>query len=209
MFRIVCLLIGYAFGCIQTAYITGRITARIDIREHGSGNAGTSNVIRVIGRSAGFIVFVTDCLKAIAAYIIAALLFKGGGSFFPGALGVLPGLYAGLGTVLGHNFPFFLKFKGGKGIASTLGLLLALDWRPALIIYAVGAVTTGLTRFISLASLIMTLMIPIMWWLFGYGLETVLLGVLLAGMAWFLHRGNIKRLLTGTERKLTLGKKKE
>lgn len=211
MYRLACLLIGYGFGCIQTAYITGRITARIDIREHGSGNAGTSNVIRVIGRAAGIIVFLADFAKAFAAFTVCALLFRGGGTFFP-AVTIPPdvrvGLYAGLGAVIGHNFPFFLKFKGGKGIASTLGILLAMDWRIALIVYAVGASVIGITRFISLGSLVMTLLIPVLLGVFGYPVETILIGIALTAMAWILHRGNIGRLLSGTERKLSLRKKK-
>lgn len=207
MFRLVCLLIGYALGCIQTAYITGRITAQIDIREHGSGNAGTSNVIRVIGRSAGLIVFVSDVLKAIAAYIIASLLFNGSGTFFASGLSVLPGLYAGIGTVLGHDFPFFLKFKGGKGIAATLGLMLVLDIRAALLVYVIGALLLAVTRYISLASLVMTVLFPLVLCWFGYPMETLLLTAGLAALAWVLHRENIKRLLSGTERKLSLKKK--
>lgn len=211
MFRIACLVIGYALGCIQTAYIAGKITARIDIREHGSGNAGTTNVIRVLGRSTGVIVFLCDVIKAIAAYVVASLIFDGGGSFirFSGVAQVLPGLYAGLGVVLGHNFPFFLKFKGGKGIACTLGLLLVFDWRLALIIYAAGFIVIVLSRFVSLGSLVMTLLIPVMFWLYGYNAETVVIGAILAAMAWYLHRSNIGRLLSGTERKFTLAKNKE
>lgn len=205
--RAACLLIGYALGCIQTAYIIGRITARIDIREHGSGNAGTSNVIRVIGRSAGVIVFLIDVLKAVAAYTVASLLFGGGGTFISGA-SVLPGLYAGLGVVLGHNFPFFLKFKGGKGIAATLGLMLSLDIRTALMVYAVGALILALTRYISLASLVMTLLFAVLLGLFSFGAEAVTIAALLAVMAWVLHRENIKRLLAGTERKFTWKRKR-
>ena len=206
--RIICLLIGYAFGCIQTAYITGRIARDIDIREHGSGNAGMTNVLRTIGRRAGVIVFSSDVLKAIIAFVIAALIFNGGGSFFADGLPIQPGLYAGLGAVLGHNFPFFLKFKGGKGISATLGVMLAVDWRAAIIVYVVAAILIALTKYISLASITMVVLFPILLFIFGYGVEPLLVMVILAAMAIFLHRGNVQRLLAGNERKVELWKKK-
>ena len=208
LIRLICLLIGYVFGCIQTAYIVGKVTKNIDVREHGSGNAGTSNVIRVIGRKAGIIVFVCDVLKAIAAFVLCAILFNGGGSFFANGLPIVPGLYAGLGVVIGHNFPFFLKFKGGKGIASSLGVMLALDLQAALIVYAVGFVIILLTRYMSLASLTMSLLFPILILIFfNHQLETFFVTFFMAVMAFYLHRGNIQRLVSGTERKLELRKK--
>jgi len=180
----------------------------IDVREYGSGNAGTSNVIRVVGRRAGLIVFVSDVLKAVAAFVLCAILFYGGGSFFEDGLPMEPGLYAGLGVLLGHNFPFFLKFKGGKGIASFLGVMLALDWRAALIVYAIGFVVLKLTRYMSLTSLTMSLLFPIFILVFfNHQLETVIITFIMAAMAFYLHRGNIQRLINGTERKLELRKK--
>jgi len=209
MFRLVCLLIGYAFGCIQSAFIVGKVTKNLDVREHGSGNAGTSNVIRVIGKRAGIAVFVIDVLKAIAAYMVCALLFNGSGSFIDGGYnGILPGLYAGFGVVLGHNFPFFLKFKGGKGIASMLGVMLALDWRAALPTYAIGFIILMATRYMSLTSLSMTLLFLPLLLFFNHRPETLLVAVVMAAMAFFLHRGNIQRLWSGTERKLALSSKK-
>jgi glycerol-3-phosphate acyltransferase PlsY len=196
MFRIVCLLIGYAFGCFQTAYILGRATKNIDIREHGSKNAGMTNATRVLGRNIGLVVFITDIIKALLAYLIASLLFKGNG--------ILPGLYAGFGTVLGHDFPVLLKFKGGKGISSSLGTYVAADWRGACITFVIGIITVACTRYISLASLLITLSVPIVFRLFGYGWEEVAVLAAMAVIAWVLHRGNIKRLLTGTERKFSL-----
>jgi len=207
LFRLACLLIGYAFGCIQSAYIVGKVTKNLDVREHGSGNAGTSNVIRVIGKRAGIAVFVIDVLKAIAAYMVCALLFNGGGSFIEGA-SLLPGLYAGLGVILGHNFPFFLKFKGGKGIASMLGVMLALDWRAALPAYAIGFIILMATRYMSLTSLSMALLFLPLLLFFNHRPETLLIAVVMASMAFFLHRGNIQRLLSGTERKLAFGRNK-
>ena len=195
-------MIGYGFGCIQSAYIIGKLTKKIDVREHGSGNAGMTNVIRVIGRKAGLVVFVCDVLKAIAAFVVCALIFSGGGTFFPNELPLEPGLYAGLGVLLGHNFPFFLKFRGGKGIASSLGIMLAIDWRAALAVYVVGASIILITRYISLSSLAMVLLFPLLLITFSHQPEIVFGTLFMAGMAFVLHRGNIQRLIRGTERKI-------
>ena len=208
LIRLICLLIGYAFGCLQTAYITARLAKNIDIREHGSGNAGMSNVLRTVGRRAGLIVFVCDVLKAVAAFVVCALIFSGGGSFFGFDLPMSPGIYGGLGVLLGHNFPFFLKFKGGKGIASTLGVMLALDWRAALIVYAVGVVILASTKYISLTSIVMVLLFPALLIFFSHSPETLFITLIMAAMAIFLHRENIQRLFAGNERKLELFKKK-
>ncbi len=114
MERIICLGIGYLFGIFQTAYIYGRIKG-IDIREHGSGNAGTTNALRVLGKKAGLIVFLGDVAKTVLAVLLVRLLFgRRYGDMLP-----LLGMYAAAGAILGHNFPVQLGFKGGKGIACT------------------------------------------------------------------------------------------
>ncbi len=207
MFRLVCILIGYFFGCVQSAYILGKLFWDIDIRNHGSGNAGTSNVLRVLGLNAGFWVFLTDILKAVAAYVICSLIFSG--SFFlkVGPAGVIPGLYGGLGVVLGHNFPFFLKFKGGKGIASSLGVILCFDLRVALICYIVGLCVVIPTRYISAASLTMLTLLPILSVFFGFPFEVIGITLILCALAVYLHRENIVRLKNGNERKFSLSKK--
>ena len=120
MERIICLVIGYAFGLFQTAFIYGKING-IDIREHGSGNAGTTNALRVLGTKAGLIVFAGDVIKTVLAIVIFGLIFK---DSHPEEVYLLK-LYAATGAILGHNFPFYLNFKGGKGIAATAGLILS------------------------------------------------------------------------------------
>ena len=114
MIRLVCLLIGYVFGCFQTAYIYGRLHG-IDIRKYGSGNAGTTNSLRVLGKKAGIIVLLCDMLKTGLAMMVVRLLFRER----YGDILYLLAIYAAAGTVLGHNFPCYLGFKGGKGIACT------------------------------------------------------------------------------------------
>ena len=128
MERVICLAIGYVFGLFQTAFIYGKMN-HIDIREHGSGNAGTTNALRVLGKKAGLIVFLGDVFKCFFAVELVRLLFK---HTYPDILPLLS-LYAAAGAILGHNFPFYLQFKGGKGIAATAGLILAFHW-PFLIV---------------------------------------------------------------------------
>ena len=120
MERIICIIIGYVFGMFQTAFFYGKMYG-IDIREHGSGNAGTTNTLRVLGTKAGLIVFAGDVLKCMIAVWITTLIFKGSHA---DEIYLLK-LYTAAGAILGHNYPFYLKFKGGKGIAATAGLILA------------------------------------------------------------------------------------
>lgn len=204
MFRLACLVIGYCFGCLQSAYILGRLIGKIDIREYGSGNAGFTNTTRILGKKVGAAVFLFDLFKVIAAYILCSLLFNGDGSFIDGE-SLLPGLYAGIGAVLGHNFPFYLGFRGGKGIACTLGLMLCVDWQIALITYAIGFVVFLAKRYISLSSLTMALVYPILMIItrniYGFGIEEILLMFVLCVLAYIKHKSNIERLLKGTENK--------
>lgn len=210
MFRIACLIIGYCFGCLQSAYILGRLIGKIDIREYGSGNAGFTNTTRVLGKKVGIVVFLIDLFKIIAAYIICSLIFDGDGSFVEGT-SLLPGLYAGIGAVLGHNFPFYLGFRGGKGIACTLGLMLCVDWQIALITYAIGFVVFLAKRYISLSSLTMALVYPVLMIItrniYGFGIEEILLMFVLCILAYIKHKSNIERLLNGTENKFGSKKK--
>ena len=214
MVRVACLLIGYVCGLFQTAYIYGRING-IDIREYGSGNSGTTNALRVLGKKAGLIVFAGDILKILAAGFLVTVLFNQGDFF--GDRAALYKLYAGLGAVLGHNFPFYLNFKGGKGIAVTSGLILMMDWRITILCLIAFALTVGLTRYVSLGSLVITALFMISWIFLGqtgrlaltpaHLLESSVLVFLIVAMAYWRHRANIKRLIAGTESKI--GQKKE
>ena len=128
MERLICLAIGYVCGLFQTSYIIGRLH-KTDIREHGSGNAGTTNALRTFGKKAGILTLLGDCLKCVAAIVLVRVfLGKTYGDILP-----LLSLYAAAGCILGHNFPFYLKFRGGKGIAASVGFILAFDWRIFLI----------------------------------------------------------------------------
>ena len=150
MERLVCVAIGYLFGLFQTAYIYGKLHG-IDIRNYGSGNAGTTNTLRVLGTKAGLIVLAGDILKCILAIAAVRLLFAGG---VHEDMYYLLAMYAALGAILGHDYPFYLGFKGGKGIAATAGLILAIHpaFIPMGVILFFG--TFLLTHYVSLGSLL-------------------------------------------------------
>ena len=205
--RIASLLIGYLFGIFQTAYFVGKANG-IDIREHGSGNAGTTNALRVLGKKAGAIVFTGDFLKCFIVIHLVKILFKGM------AADILPllGLYAATGCILGHNFPVQLGFRGGKGIACTAGLLAAFDVRIGLIALLTFLAIVIATRYVSLGSMVIVSEFALFIIVFGQlGLyhmaqapliELYVLAAFLAGMAIYRHRANIARLLNGTESRI-------
>ncbi|WP_053983962.1 glycerol-3-phosphate 1-O-acyltransferase PlsY [Niameybacter massiliensis] len=197
MYRLIALGLGYLLGGIQTAILYGRLQG-IEIREHGSGNAGATNTLRVLGKKAALIVFIGDVLKAAAAVMIAKLLFPD--------TSLLAGLYAGIGAIIGHSYPLFFKFKGGKGIAVTVGTIYFIDIRIALIVSLIFVISAWTTRIVSSSSLLLTGFIPILLYVFYKGspniVEIVSLGVVIAGITAYRHKENIARLLNGTESKL-------
>ena len=211
MERLICLAIGYVCGLFQTSYIIGRMH-KTDIREHGSGNAGTTNALRTFGRKAGALTLLGDCLKCIIAMVIVRLLFRNSyGDILP-----LLSLYGAAGCILGHNFPFYLNFKGGKGIAASVGLIITFDWRIFLICVVVFFVLFFATHYVSLCSICAYLtafvLVIILGQMDSYGMdrghmtELYLLMAALTALALFKHRANIGRLLKGTESKVYLGK---
>ena len=213
MERLICLVIGYICGLFQTGYIYGKLH-HIDIRQHGSGNAGTTNALRTLGWKAGVITFLGDCLKCVFAVFVSWLLFgKSHERMFE-----LLAMYAGVGAVLGHNFPFYLQFKGGKGIAATAGILLAVNPKVAIVAYLTFIVIVVATRYVSLGSIILVIMFAIgmvvQGEIFGTTLtvperyELYALSIFLTILAIYKHKENIKRLLHGTENKLSFSKKK-
>lgn len=213
MVRVICLAIGYVFGLFQTAYIYGRAHG-IDIREHGSGNAGTTNTLRVLGTKAGLIVFAGDCLKCMAAVWLVRLIF---GNTYHNIIYLLC-LYTGAGAILGHNYPFYLKFKGGKGIAATAGMVLSFHpWfiLTGVLLFFVPFFTL---HYVSLGSLLVYAGLMIQLVIFGQNgffremtqgqlIEMYIVFGCLLVMAYWKHRENIKRLLHGNERKTYLTKK--
>ena len=191
MFRLICLIIGYCIGCIETAHVVGKLW-KVDLRKHGSGNLGTTNALRVLGKKAGAMVFIGDILKSVIAYLICRAVFKDNGT--------IAGLFGSAGAILGHNYPFYLNFKGGKGIAVMIGMTAAL------------AFTTDIrlafaTRFVSVGSLAFAITLPTSCYLLGYEKEVVLITLCASALAFWRHRKNIKNLLNGTENRFGSKKK--
>lgn len=214
MERIVCILIGYIFGLFQTGYIYGRLH-HVDIRKMGSGNAGSTNALRTLGVKAGACTFLGDSFKCLFAVLVVRLVFRETyGDILP-----LLSIYAGMGAVLGHNFPFYLNFKGGKGIAAMAGLLPALTniW-ITLIALAVFVTIVAVTKYVSVGSIAVVLIlfsgIVFRGQAGSYGMESQYLTEMyvvagfLAILAIWKHRANIQRLMDGTENKISFGKKK-
>ncbi|MEE0883729.1 MAG: glycerol-3-phosphate 1-O-acyltransferase PlsY [Faecalimonas sp.] len=209
MERLICVAIGYLFGLFQTGYIYGMIN-HVDIRKHGSGNAGTTNALRTLGWKAGVITFIGDCLKCVLAVVLVRFIFADSSHV------ELLAIYAGLGAVLGHNFPFYLNFKGGKGIASTAGLILAVNPVMFLIVAIVFIAIVWFTQYVSLGSIVIMVLFVIQVVIYGqmggFGLtdgelyEFYAIAIVLAALAIWRHRANIKRLATGTENKTDLRK---
>lgn len=212
MVRIYCLLIGYVFGMFQTAYIYGRAHG-IDIRKHGSGNAGTTNALRVLGKKAGLIVFAGDTLKCVLAIVLTAILFD---KSHPDMIYLLK-IYAAAGAILGHNFPFYLKFRGGKGIAATAGMILAFHGYLLPVEVVLFFSVFFITHYVSLGSLLLYVGFMAQLIIFGQmGIfhmsqellwEMYAVSAFLTIMAFIKHRSNIVRLIHGDERKTYLTKK--
>ena len=218
MERLICLAIGYVCGLFQTGYLVGMMS-HVDIRKKGSGNAGTTNALRVLGWKAGLMTFAGDVIKCVAAFLIVRFMYQGNDSL------PLLALYAGAGVTLGHNFPFYMNFKGGKGIAVMAGLVVVNSfWHlpESLLLIPVTLafflVPVIVTRYISVGSLaaytaflVEMIIIGQMGWFemeAARCYEFYVVLFLLTALAWYRHRANIKRLLAGTENKFG-SKKKE
>lgn len=198
MERILCVLIGYGFGCLQFAYILGHLLKGIDIRKYGSGNSGTTNAIRVLGTKIGITTLVLDIIKAVVALVIIALIW---GYNQKQLL-----LWGGIGVVLGHNYPFYMQFKGGKGVAATIGIFLTADIRLLVLAGVPALILLATTKYMSLASLTYMLLLVVMAAIFyigtPIGIEVLALVVILSISGFWRHRANIKRLLRGEEVKM-------
>jgi len=182
--------IGYFLGCIQTAYIIGRTVKKIDIREYGSNNAGASNVTNVMGWKYGIITAAVDILKAAVAVIILRLISPGTQYAY---------YIAGAFTLIGHIFPFYMGFKGGKGTASLIGMTLVINYKIAIIIIISLVILTIVTDFIAIGSLAMYLIMPIASYFFGYSMTCIIIAACLCVLGFFVHRINIKRLIKKEE----------
>ena len=191
-------LIYFIGAIIQTGFWIGKFN-HIDIRDYGSGNAGTTNTMRTLGKKAGFITYFMDAFKSCITAIIIHFIY-GSNSDISEMLLIL---YGGFGVVLGHNFPFYLGFKGGKGIATTGGVIFAFHWQLGLICAAVFLIITIISKYVSLGSICMVLIIPfILYFNNPQDWKLVVVGCIFTAMAIWRHRANIVRLMNGTENKL-------
>lgn len=213
-FRVIALAIGYVFGLFQTGYLYGK-SKGIDIHDEGSGNVGTTNTLRVLGKKAGLITFLGDLFKAILAVLLVRVIFKN--TEAADIVKVLE-LYAGFGAVLGHNFPFYMKFKGGKGVACTAGVVLAVLPQAAPVSLLIFILAVAVTRYVSLGSILAILAYLVHVIVFGLmgcyigldragTIEFAIVSGCFTAMALWRHRANVVRIVKGTENKL--GAKKE
>ena len=193
----VVVLLGYFLGCLNGSVLVSHFIIRDDVRQHGSGNAGLTNFYRTYGAKYALGVILLDMGKTVAACLIGGVILN----YLAGdwTLGVLLG---GLGSELGHMFPVFFGFKGGKGILSGAVLVWLLNWRVALIAWGLFAALWLLTRYVSLGSVSAAVSMPISTWFFcGHSLLYTVLGAVIAALVVWCHRDNIRRLLKGQERK--------
>ena len=192
-------VIAYFLGCSNGAVIISKYILRDDVRTHGSGNAGLTNFHRTFGGGLTLVVILIDVLKAVLAILIATHFFLGDTAFAK--------YWAGLFCLLGHMFPCMFSFKGGKGILSGGTIAIMIDWRIALVVWGGFLVLAVVTRYVSLGSCWAGASFPFATWFVYHDWALTLLAVFIGGLILYMHRGNIHRLLTGTENKFTLHKK--
>lgn len=195
-------LIGYLLGSVNSSLVIGKLFYKKDVRKFGSGNAGATNTLRILGKSAALSVVTGDILKGILACLIGLYLV---GETSPG---VYVGEYiAGLFAVIGHNWPVYFGFKGGKGVLTSLSVALMFSPLAALVCLVAFIVILALTRFVSLGSVVCAVIFAPAAYLFGGSIYTVLAGAILALFIVFRHLPNIKRLISGNETKISFRSK--
>lgn len=194
---IIVIVLSYLLGSIPFSYIVPKVLGKIDIRSVGSGNTGTTNVVRTLGLKIGAVAFLGDFLKGVIPSIIGTQI-----------LGFYGGLIGGAFAVLGHCYPIWLNFKGGKGIATSAGSLLFVFPLITLILLIWQFIIIFATKYMSLASITSAIMFPFLVFLFNFDTKTLVYSVCLGGFVIYRHRANLQRLLSGTEKKLTVAKNK-
>ena len=208
-------VISYLLGSLNFSIILLRAVARKDIRESGSGNAGATNMLRTYGKHFAVLTMLGDILKVALAILIAFVilgapleyLFKIAENKEFAATMINYKEFAGFFCVLGHIFPLYFKFKGGKGVAACTGMVILVDWRIALILFVIFVLTILISKMISLGSIVIAVLYPVLIAVFYQNLFLILIAVLFAAIVIAAHRANIKRILNGTENKLTNEKK--
>jgi len=197
---IIAILIGYAFGCIQSAYFLSKMVGKMDIREHGSGNAGASNITTIMGVKFGFIVGLVDVLKGIFAVLVVKWIYPDSPD-----LAYLSGIMA----ILGHIFPFYLKFRGGKGVATLVGMMFGLNWKLGILFALLVALPALLADYIVVGSFTAFIALPVVTYFLEYPLIFTVMGVCLTILCFYLHRANIQRIINKEEVKIRAVLKKK
>lgn len=196
-------IIAYLLGSISFSVIISKKMAGFDVREKGSGNAGATNVLRSVGKKAAILTLICDCLKGVLAILIAFAAGKIMENLDASLLVQLAGIF----VILGHTFPVFFKFKGGKGVATSLGVLLMVNWQIGLICLVFALILMALTRFVSLGSIAAAILFPVLTVFIHTNYlvsgNYVIFAIILAVFVVFNHRENVKRLLEGKENKLS------
>lgn len=186
-------IIAYFLGNLSFAFILGKLIMKKDVRNYGSGNSGATNAIRAFGAKIGVLAFIGDVLKGIIAVFIGRVLCGEAGGYLAGAF-----------VIIGHNWPILLNFKGGKGVATTIGVVLIISPLVSLICFIIGFTIAFITRMVSLGSIIGMALAPLVVIIFvrPFNFKLLLFCIFVASMSIYRHRENIKRLLKGNENKL-------
>ncbi len=195
VFLILAGVIGYLLGSANSSIIVGKFYG-MDVRMHGSGNAGATNTLRTLGKSAALMVGIGDVLKGIISCII--------GNFLGGYTGLM---VAGICAIIGHNWPVYFNFKGGKGIFTSFAVVLMMNWKIGLMLLGIFIIIVAITRYVSLGSVIASALFPVFGLIFNEGSQFTVFALILALLAIYRHKANIERLLKGTESKLGSKKK--
>ena len=208
MITVLLILIAYVLGSIPNALWVGKTFKNIDVREHGSKNTGSTNAARVLGAKLGIFTLILDILKGALPTYLGIVL---GANLLTRITGIdkLDIIVIGMAAILGHTFSLFLKFKGGKAVATTLGVFLVLVPYAILILLVIFSVIFGLTRYVSLASIISAVVLPIAVYFTTRHIPLTVLGIIIGLLVIIRHKENIKRLINGTESKLSFSKDKK
>ena len=202
-------VIAYLIGSISFSVIISKKMAGFDVREKGSGNAGSTNVLRTVGKKAAVITLICDVLKGVIAILIAMII----GNIFKNVDKELIVQIAGIAVVLGHTFPIFFGFKGGKGVATSLGVLLMINWQIGLICLVFALILMAITRMVSVGSIAAAILFPVLVVFIGQNYivpvnnwSYLIFSIIIAILVLFNHRENLKRIFTGKENKISFKK---
>ena len=208
VFNVITAIIAYLIGSVNFSVILSKKMAGFDVREKGSGNAGTTNMLRSVGKKAAALTLICDVLKGVVAILIAMFI----GWAFKVENQALLVQIAGITVVLGHTFPIFFGFKGGKGVATSLGILIMSNWQIGLICLVFGVLLIALTRMVSLGSCAAAVLFPVLTlfitdnYIVSQGSGYLIYSIILAVIVLFNHRSNIKRIMAGKENKISFKK---